>query len=37
MFAKALDVNGAGKVYVLGRRLEMLQQVASSAVRISPI
>lgn len=31
MFAKALDVNGAAKVYVLGRRLEKLQEVASVA------
>jgi NAD(P)-dependent dehydrogenase (short-subunit alcohol dehydrogenase family) len=31
MFAKALDVNGAAKVYILGRRLEKLKEVASAA------
>ncbi|KAF2008020.1 NAD(P)-binding protein [Amniculicola lignicola CBS 123094] len=31
MFAKALDINGAAKVYILGRRVEKLQEVASSA------
>jgi NADP-dependent 3-hydroxy acid dehydrogenase YdfG len=35
MFAKALDVNGAAKVYVLGRRLDKLKEVASDAVRFS--
>jgi hypothetical protein len=33
MFAKALDINGAAKVYILGRRLEKLQEVAAAAVR----
>jgi len=32
MFAKALDINGAAKAYILGRRLEKLQEVAASAV-----
>lgn len=31
--ANALDVNGAAKVYIVGRRLEKLQEVASAAVR----
>ncbi|KAF2468937.1 NAD(P)-binding protein [Lindgomyces ingoldianus] len=31
MFAKALDVNGAAKVYIVGRRLEKLQEVAATA------
>lgn len=33
MFAKALDVNGASKVYILGRRLDKLEEVAVAAVR----
>jgi hypothetical protein len=33
MFAKALDVNGAAKVYILGRRLDKLDEVAAAAVR----
>jgi NADP-dependent 3-hydroxy acid dehydrogenase YdfG len=33
MFAKALDVNGAAKVYILGRRLDKLEEVASAAVQ----
>jgi hypothetical protein len=32
MFAKALDVNGAAKVYILGRRLDKLDEVAAAAV-----
>ena len=38
MMAKALAVNGAAKVYVLGRRLDKLQEVANSGVRsgVSP-
>lgn len=32
MFANALDVNGASKVYILGRRMEKLQEVAAAAV-----
>src|SRR5258706_1264841 len=32
MMAKALDINGAKKVYIVGRRLEKLQEVASAAV-----
>lgn len=36
MMANALDINGAKKVFILGRRLEKLQEVASQAVsRIS--
>ncbi|OAA57411.1 short chain dehydrogenase reductase [Niveomyces insectorum RCEF 264] len=31
MMAHALDVNGAAKVFILGRRLDKLQEVASSA------
>ncbi|KAF6823601.1 hypothetical protein CPLU01_11315 [Colletotrichum plurivorum] len=31
MMAKALAANGAGKVYILGRRKEVLQEAASSA------
>ncbi|KAF2251962.1 NAD(P)-binding protein [Trematosphaeria pertusa] len=31
MFANALDVNGASKVYILGRRMEKLQEVAAAA------
>ena len=32
MMAKALDANGAAKVYVLGRRMDKLQEVAKLAV-----
>lgn len=32
MIANALDVNGASKVFILGRRLEKLQAVAANAV-----
>jgi NADP-dependent 3-hydroxy acid dehydrogenase YdfG len=32
MMAKALDENGAAKVYILGRRLEKLQEGAKGAV-----
>jgi hypothetical protein len=32
MFANTLDVNGAAKVYILGRRMDKLQEVASAAV-----
>ncbi|ORY15285.1 hypothetical protein BCR34DRAFT_622931 [Clohesyomyces aquaticus] len=35
MFAKALDVNGAAKVYIIGRRLEKLEEVVSSALNKS--
>ncbi|KAF2681418.1 NAD(P)-binding protein [Lentithecium fluviatile CBS 122367] len=31
MFANTLDINGAANVYVLGRRMEKLQEVASAA------
>ncbi|KAF2489785.1 3-oxoacyl-reductase [Lophium mytilinum] len=31
MFARALDINGAAKVYIIGRRLDKLQEVAQSA------
>ena len=31
--SNALDLNGAKKVFILGRRLEKLQEVASQAVR----
>ncbi|KAF2111441.1 hypothetical protein BDV96DRAFT_582163 [Lophiotrema nucula] len=37
MFAKALDVNGAAKVYILGRRLENLQEIANTATNKSII
>lgn len=33
MMSNALDLNGAKKVFILGRRLEKLQEVASQAVR----
>jgi hypothetical protein len=36
MFANTLDVNGAAKVYILGRRMDKLQEVASAAVWNSP-
>lgn len=32
MFANTLDINGAARVYILGRRFEKLQEVASNAV-----
>lgn len=32
MMAKALDANGAAKVYILGRRLDKLQEVAKQGV-----
>jgi hypothetical protein len=32
MMAKALDVNFARRVYIIGRRLEKLEEVASKAV-----
>jgi len=32
MMANALDVNGAAKVYIVGRRIEKLQEVAAAAV-----
>jgi hypothetical protein len=31
-FAEALDINGAKKVFILGRRLDKLEEVASAAV-----
>ncbi|KAH7139053.1 hypothetical protein B0J11DRAFT_588693 [Dendryphion nanum] len=37
MFAKALDTNGADKVYILGRRLDKLQEVASVATNKSVV
>lgn len=36
MMAHALDVNGASKVYILGRRQASLEKVASEAVNSSP-
>lgn len=33
IMAHALDVNGASKVFILGRRVAKLKQVASKAVR----
>jgi hypothetical protein len=33
MFATALDINDAAKVYIIGRRLDNLEEVAVSAVR----
>lgn len=33
--AHALDQNGAAKVYILGRRLDKLQEVAKEAVYCS--
>ncbi len=32
MMAKSLDANGASKVFILGRRLEKLQEVAALSV-----
>jgi NAD(P)-dependent dehydrogenase (short-subunit alcohol dehydrogenase family) len=32
MMANALDVNGASKIFILGRRLEVLEKVANQAV-----
>ena len=32
MMALALDANGAKKVYIMGRRLEKLQEAAAQAV-----
>lgn len=32
MMAKALDINGAFKVYIVGRRIEKLEDIASTAV-----
>lgn len=32
MMADALDQNGAAKVYILGRRLDKLEEVAKAAV-----
>jgi short-subunit dehydrogenase involved in D-alanine esterification of teichoic acids len=32
MFANTLDANGAAKVYILGRRMDKLKEVASAAV-----
>lgn len=37
MMAKSLDENGAAKVYIIGRRLEKLQEVASQATNKSII
>jgi hypothetical protein len=37
MMAKALDINGAKKVYIIGRRLEKLQEVAAVAVGSPPL
>jgi len=34
MMANALDVNGAAKVFILGRREAALKKVASAAVRL---
>ena len=34
MFAKALDVNLAAKVYILGRRFDKLEEVAAAAVQL---
>jgi NAD(P)-dependent dehydrogenase (short-subunit alcohol dehydrogenase family) len=37
MMAKALDANGAAKVYIIGRRFEKLEEVASQAINKSII
>ena len=34
MMAQALAANGAAKVYILGRRLEKLEEVAKTGVRL---
>jgi hypothetical protein len=34
MMANALDVNGAAKVFILGRREASLKKVAAAAVRV---
>lgn len=36
MMAKALDANHAAKIYIIGRRVEKLQEVVASAVCASP-
>jgi NADP-dependent 3-hydroxy acid dehydrogenase YdfG len=36
MMAKALDANGAAKVYILGRRMDKLEEVAKQAVTTLP-
>lgn len=35
MMARALDVNGAAKVYIIGRRMDKLKEVSSAAVNKS--
>ncbi|OCL05164.1 hypothetical protein AOQ84DRAFT_414170 [Glonium stellatum] len=35
MVAKALGANGAAKVYIVGRRLNKLQEAAEQAVHLS--
>ena len=37
MMAKALDINGAAKVYIVGRRKEVLDEVAKEAVASFPL
>jgi NAD(P)-dependent dehydrogenase (short-subunit alcohol dehydrogenase family) len=37
MMAKSLDANGAAKVYIIGRRFEKLEEVASQAINKSII
>jgi hypothetical protein len=37
MMANALDVNGAAKVFILGRREASLKKVAAAAVRLLPV
>jgi len=36
MIARALEVNGAAKVYIIGRRLEILEAAAKTAVSCKP-
>jgi NADP-dependent 3-hydroxy acid dehydrogenase YdfG len=36
MFAKALEANGAEKVYIIGRRWDKLENVAKESVSIIP-
>jgi hypothetical protein len=37
MMAHALDVNGASKVFILGRRQEPLEKVAAAAVSLNAL
>lgn len=36
MVARALEANGAKAVYIVGRRPDVLQKAAKTAVRVNP-